>query len=635
VKKEGFDEIWATVGAGRTDPLPVDATRRIATTVPASTSKTPAPASLPRITLSHPGEEAVRSSEAAPTDADLEITGLLGEGGMGRVHVARQRSLDRDVAVKTVRPGVKDPAVLATLVAEGMITGALEHPSIVPIHSMGVDRTGRPLLVMKRVEGVTWHDILRDAAHPAWSTLGSLPSERLLAHLEILVQVCNAIELAHDRGVVHLDIKPSNVMVGSFGEVYVVDWGIAMRLEAAAAAADRTGVLGTPAYMAPELVSPRGGSIDTRTDVYLLGATLHEIVTGSPRHAGDSLYNVLFKAFESAPFDYAASVPAEIAAICNRATANDKASRYPSVRAFRQAITDYLRHRGSIELSDAARGRLAEISSAKAGEDAERLHRLMTECRFGFMQARQAWPENRAAQAGLERCLEAMAELAIAERRPAAARALLTEFAAPRPELSQRIEALEAELEAERAHNARLARMERDLDLTVASPQRLRMLWVLTAGALAAAVATIAVQVAGGREPSHRDILAIEASFCVMWTAVAVVGRAALLSNAANRRLFVALSVVAAGVVVNRLGGMLVGAPIAAVCVADSVLMAGVSALVASSVMPVVWRGVPLWIATAGVAAAFPPAAMGAFSVTVFLALAMLVAHWQRAASTG
>jgi tRNA A-37 threonylcarbamoyl transferase component Bud32 len=437
----------STIAEPRPGPALVHDSTRQSAALPAA-----ARATLPRISLAQPGEAAASPDRAdAERDrrADLEILGTLGEGGMGIVHLARQRSLSREVAVKVLRPDAIDAGLADALLAEAVTMGFLEHPGILPVHLLGLDGAGLPILVMKRVDGVSWHDLLADPEGPAWAKL-ELSADRLGAHLEILMKVANALAFAHRRGVVHRDVKPANVMVGELGEVLLVDWGIATAIERVPA--QNRPLRGTPAYMAPEMVFADGGLIDERTDVYLLGATLHEVLTGRPRHHGTTLRDVLASAYESAPFTYDASVPAELAAICNRATLPDQEDRYPSALAFRQALQDYLLHRGSIALAETASKLLEELRAllAAGSFEAERAHRLMTECRFGFMQALREWKDNTAAREGLEACLVAMIEHHLAEGSASAARGLARELPSPRPDLEQKIAALEEELRVRR-----------------------------------------------------------------------------------------------------------------------------------------------------------------------------------------
>lgn len=219
---------------------------------------------------------------------DFELLGVLGEGGMGQVLLARQRSLGREVAIKIVKPSRAHPSTQAALVHEARLTGALEHPSIIPLHLLSQDSEGSPLLVMKRVEGTSWKELLQNPTHPFWS---KDPSERLKQNLDILMQVCNAVHFAHKQGVLHRDLKPSNVMLGNFGEVYVLDWGVALQLDPDGTCTPPS-LAGTLCYIAPEMLL-RGAKLDGRTDVYLLGATLYEVLTGDPPHKGGSLGDVL------------------------------------------------------------------------------------------------------------------------------------------------------------------------------------------------------------------------------------------------------------------------------------------------------------------------------------------------------
>src|SRR5690606_26732115 len=151
-------------------------------------------------------------------------------------------------------------------------------------------------LVMKRIEGVPWSTLARDPSHPVWD---EVRGDRLVHHLRVLLSVCRAVELAHDRGFLHRDVKLANVMLGRFGEVYLLDFGLAISLEEARAHPIEA-IQGTPQYMAPEMLDP-ARSLDERSDVFLLGATLHHLLTGRPRHDGESYGAVLFAAAASAP----------------------------------------------------------------------------------------------------------------------------------------------------------------------------------------------------------------------------------------------------------------------------------------------------------------------------------------------
>jgi serine/threonine protein kinase len=323
---------------------------------------------------------------------------------MGRVLLGRQRSLDRDVAIKTVKPELSGTTHADALIREGVITGTLEHPNITPVHQLGVDHEGgRPVLVMKRIVGTSWSDLVENPDAPFWEKLDALPHDRLHAHLEILGSVANALAYAHSRGVIHRDVKPDNVMIGEFGEVYLVDFGIATKLSGD----ERPkGLVGTPAFMAPEMIDERM-PLGPHTDVYLLGATLHFLLTGGPRHAGSTLPEVLSAAFISSPHPYDASVPSELAALANHATERDPELRPMSASAFQKALRRYFTHRSARALSDAAETRLDALERVDAASiDAAALARLVSECRFGFLMALRDWPECPSAKLGLVRCLE-------------------------------------------------------------------------------------------------------------------------------------------------------------------------------------------------------------------------------------
>ncbi|MDX2177914.1 MAG: serine/threonine-protein kinase [Candidatus Sumerlaeia bacterium] len=227
-----------------------------------------------------------------------ELKEQIGRGGMGVVHRAVQTTLGRFVAVKRLR-GDTEPNRLREQFQfhqEAVIAARLEHPNIVPVHDFGVDETGAPMLSMKLVRGELWTEaIKRD-----WASMS--PDDFLANHIPVLAQVAQAVAFAHSKGVVHRDLKPSQVMLGSYGEVLLMDWGLALLVEREEgpdrdkigdptppiALPDRASASspgGTPSYMAPEQTGTQTSYIGPWTDVYLLGGILYLLLTGSPPHA--------------------------------------------------------------------------------------------------------------------------------------------------------------------------------------------------------------------------------------------------------------------------------------------------------------------------------------------------------------
>ena len=323
-------------------------------------------------------------------DASLELLGVLGEGGMGRVYLAREHALDRDVAVKTVKPGASGGARRAIL-AEGRVTGRLEHPAIVPVHALGVDTKGNPALVMKRIEGVAWEQLIEDPAHPGWAGWDGTPDDRIAGHLQIAMIVCNAVHYAHSRGYLHCDIKPDNVLIGTFGDVYLADWGVAGEVGESDPA-----LRGTLAFMAPEMAL--GTRIDAQTDVYLLGATLHMALTGKPLHQGTTLGDLVAAAAASVPPELA-GVPEELAEVVRRACHREHERRFATAEELRDALRDFRKHEDSHALAHEAEERLARVV-AIAGLDEpteaelRELDEAIAQAQFGVEQAARIWPDN-------------------------------------------------------------------------------------------------------------------------------------------------------------------------------------------------------------------------------------------------
>ena len=418
----------------------------------------------------------------ASLSARLEVLGTLGEGGMGIVRLGRQVALHREVAIKELteaRQGQSRPVL--KLMQEAWLAGSLEHPNIVPIYDVEVQTTGDPRIVMKRIQGKAWSELIHDA-EAVEEAFGE--TDLLRWNLEVLMQVANAVRYAHDRRIVHLDLKPSNVMLGAFGEVYLVDWGLGMSLgDDGGGRLPRTvdvdDIIGTPSYLAPEMIARDGSKLSERTDVYLLGAVLHEIVTGRPPHRGDSLLAIFFQAATSAP-TLPEDAPAELRAIGDLAMAMEPADRFPSADAFRLAIRDFLEHRGSTALSDRAAVPLAELRDAVGDEtNRDAIHRAFNEARFGFRQALASWPGNAAAADGLQASIVAMIEHELAVGAAPAAAALLTEVRDPAPELVARVDQGLARHAAEADRIKKLEALGDDMDLAIGRRTRLFVLGLL------------------------------------------------------------------------------------------------------------------------------------------------------------
>ncbi len=329
------------------------------------------PAGLPAIPLGVADPNALKEVEK------------LGEGGMGVIHMAQDPVLNRLVATKRPRHDAGGRAA-AGLITEARTLAGLDHPNIVPIHALGIDPSGVPVVVMKRIVGLRWSDLLRQ--------------ERALdRHLRVLLEVTDAVRFAHARGVLHRDLKPDNVMVGEFGEVYLMDWGCACRMEEAVT----RDLVGTPAYLAPEMLE-RGAPIGPQTDVFLLGAVLQEVVTGAPRNAGLSLREVLDQAHVRRPPRWSEDVPAALARIIDTACAPTQAERFPSVEAFAEAIRSFLAHQLSASVAARASAALPRLEQAIVAGDA-RAEILFAECRLGFRTALEGWPECTEAREGIAR----------------------------------------------------------------------------------------------------------------------------------------------------------------------------------------------------------------------------------------
>ncbi len=301
----------------------------------------PAPAS------GGPGGAEARADSAAEDAGRYRVLREIARGGMGAILEVEDRSLGRLVAMKVMLAveGARQ-ADVDRFVEEARITGSLEHPNIVPVHELGTQDSGRRYFTMKLVGGSSLSSIVRRRCSGDGPALEEWPLRRLLG---VFVQVCNAVSFAHSRGVLHRDLKPDNVMVGDFGEVLVMDWGLAGRAGPGSPCpgAAEGSILGTPAYMPPEQARGEAGKIDQRSDIFALGAMLFEILAGKPPYSGATSLEILGKAAkaEVPAARIPKNAPRSLALICLKAMSPDRDSRYASVRDLAREIEAFLDHR--------------------------------------------------------------------------------------------------------------------------------------------------------------------------------------------------------------------------------------------------------------------------------------------------
>jgi len=313
------------------------------------------------------------------------VTGHLGAGGMGEVLQVHDPDIGRELAAKVIR-GRADPKALAKFILEAQVTGQLEHPNVVPMHELGMTEDGRIYFTMKRVEGSTLADVLAGPGAQRGPDDGAeqQTGRRLVPLLQIFMKVCDALAFAHSRGVIHRDLKPANIMVGRFGEVQLMDWGLAKVLGQVDRATDgltlelgggqiaelaRGGggellatldgqVMGTPQYMPPEQARGEIDKIDERSDIYALGAMLYQMLTGQPPHEGDTPVAVLMQVVQGPPLTPSTlaperNIPWELEAAVTKAMAPSRANRYQTVEELRRDLEAWLEGRvlGAVQYS--------------------------------------------------------------------------------------------------------------------------------------------------------------------------------------------------------------------------------------------------------------------------------------------
>ena len=309
---------------------------------------------------------------------DLDLVDFIGSGGMGVVFRAKQKSIDRYVAVKIIKPEIAaEEGTRENFIREAMVTGNLEHPNIIPIHELGSLDDGTLFYSMKELKGALWKDVIR--------------AKSLVENLDILQKVCDAVAFAHGKGIIHRDLKPENVMLGEYGEVMLMDWGLAINVNRdvqitnAEMLSEESGHAGTPAYMAPEMAACDYRNIGKRSDVYLLGAILYEITGGIKPHVGKDILECLHNA--AINIIRSCSTDGELINIARKAMSTKPENRYSGVKDFQNAIRECQNHAESIALYDSAVEHLVKAQSTSSYE-------LYAQAAFGFKEALKLWPDN-------------------------------------------------------------------------------------------------------------------------------------------------------------------------------------------------------------------------------------------------
>ena len=288
----------------------------------------------------------------------------LSEGGTAKLFSTLDLNLQRSVAYKTLHEDLRNSEMETTrFLREARVTANIQHPGTVPLYELGRDRDGQLFFTMKKVDGQDLREILFDLRQEVPEVVEKFPLPRLL---DILIQVCQTIAYSHNLGVIHRDLKPANIIVGKFGEVYVLDWGLAKVLGAPSLAdpkdiqnekSDTTLTpvgrhYGTPMYMPPEIAKGEP-DLDGRTDVFSLGIILFEMLTLSFFVEGTDPYEIKKQILERPlplPREIAPhrNIPRDLQAICMKALKRNKLERYSSVSSL---LEDLQRYRHQEEVS--------------------------------------------------------------------------------------------------------------------------------------------------------------------------------------------------------------------------------------------------------------------------------------------
>jgi serine/threonine-protein kinase len=517
----------------------------------------PAALDLPRLSLVEPDGSAA---------GDFTVTETLGEGGMGRVRLASQTALGRDVAIKHLRDSEKNPLGASRLLREARLTGRLQHPNIIPIHWIGYSQEVGPVVVMKRIRGRSWSDALEE--------LDPSDDAALASHVEILIRVCDAVDYAHSQGVIHRDLKPSNVMLGDFGEVYVVDWGIAVEL----ATWEPDGkVTGTPAYIAPEMVDVAFRRPDERSDIFLLGATLFRVLFGRPPRRQTRAIDALVAAAHPVTIPENSAAPDLLVSICRRACELEPDDRFQSVAELGAELRGYSLLRSGLHVSRGAHRQLEVVLEELRGPspDYAQLLERLNAVTHQFSSALELWPDNPRAKQGVAQAVSPALACHLALGNLPAARQLADQAEAELdPALLARLEGLEQARTLESQAHQQVEGLERERSLSVGRRQRASTLLGLLAMLGATTLAESLTR--GSTEPGSPELLFLLGGICAsLWGVMLFVIRKRMAATYVDRTATLAVTACFVLLCTHRGLALLAGYDSYAIIKMDLLLLAG------------------------------------------------------------
>ena len=457
-------------------------------------------------------------------DDSLSILGNLGEGGMGEVLLVREACPRREVALKIAKD--KQQHYMMAIKHEAMIMGSLEHPNIIPVHRvMDSDEHGLCML-MKKVDGKSLDEYSDSFGDMEWIRSG----------IQILIQVCYALEYAHNQGIIHRDIKPENIMTGAFGEVYLLDWGTA--LDTSSLHTAQKAILGTPAYMAPEMLTGNPSLIKPYTDVYLLGATLHEMLTGTKRHSGQNMEEILNSVRNSKAYTYESYVPEQLGQLVNRSCHLITTERIQTIQHFREELELYLEQREGYRIFEEAQK--SAVLFQKEGAVDVRLGHFFA-ARFGFEQALRIVPNYSEGHEALESLLYQMVDWQIERGQLIMAKGMYKSLRNPCKKLQKKMKLALEEQERQERKRLEIERVAQDHDKSQSKRERLILTISVSAICLGMMAAVIIYDAIFAPTITPSRLIVTMGSISLVTSCALLFGRKQLLANAVSRRISISL----------------------------------------------------------------------------------------------